>query len=183
MSKPSVGIIVGSASDLPVAQKAAETLKEFGVEFEVGIASAHRTPEDVQHYASGAEARGLKVIIAMAGLSAALPGVIAAHTTLPVVGVPIASGPLVGSDALLAVAQMPPGIPVGSMGIDGAKNAALFALRILALQNQTLADALRVWARKSADGVRKSRSKLLEMENMPPVPIQAFGEGADTSER
>lgn len=183
MNKPLVGIIVGSASDLPVAQKAAETLKEFGVEFEVGIASAHRTPEDVQCYASGAEARGLKVIIAMAGLSAALPGVVAAHSALPVVGVPIASGPLVGSDALLAVTQMPPGIPVGSMGIDGAKNAALFALRILALQNPALADALRNWAKKSADGVRKSRAKLLEMENMPPVPLEAFGGGAEDNDR
>lgn len=179
MSKPLIGIIVGSASDLTVAAKATELLTEFGVEFEVGIASAHRTPEDVQHYASGAESRGLKAIIAMAGLSAALPGVIAAHTTLPVIGVPIASGSLGGSDALLAVAQMPPGIPVGSMGIDGAKNAALFALRIVALQNPALAGALRDWAVKSAEGVRKSRSKLLEMENMPPVPIQAFGGGIE----
>lgn len=174
MNKPLVGIIVGSASDLPIAAKASGLLEEFGVEFEVGVASAHRTPEDVRHYASGAESRGLRVVIAMAGLSAALPGVIAAHTALPVIGVPVASGSLGGSDALLAVTQLPPGIPVGSMGIDGAKNAALFALRILALQDPALADALRAWTKNAAEAVRKSRAKIVEMGNMRPVPAQAF---------
>lgn len=173
MLKPLVGILIGSASDLNVASKATEILKEFGVEFEVGIASAHRTPEDVVNYARTAEERGVKVIIAMAGLSAALPGVVAAHTTLPVVGVPIASGPLSGSDALLAVAQMPPGIPVGSMGIDGAKNAALMALRIIALSDGNIKKALEMWGEKSASEVRKSRGKIADM-NMNAVPLQVF---------
>jgi 5-(carboxyamino)imidazole ribonucleotide mutase len=169
--KPIVGILTGSSSDLGVVSKAADLLTEFGVPFEVGIASAHRTPEDVVNYASGAERRGLKVIIAMAGLSAALPGVVAAHTTLPVIGVPIASGPLSGADALLSVAQMPPGIPVASMGIDGAKNAALMALRIIALSDDSLRDKLGDWSKKSEEGVRRSREK---MGNMPPVPPEAF---------
>lgn len=173
MTRPLVGILIGSASDLNVASKAGEILKEFGVAFEVGIASAHRTPEDVVNYASTAEERGVKVVIAMAGLSAALPGVVAAHTTLPVVGVPIASGPLSGSDALLAVAQMPPGIPVGSMGIDGAKNAALMALRIIGLSDGKIKAALEIWREKSANEVRKSRSKVADM-SMESVPMQVF---------
>ncbi|MDR1915797.1 MAG: 5-(carboxyamino)imidazole ribonucleotide mutase [Synergistaceae bacterium] len=171
---PQVGIIVGSASDLGVASKASETLAEFGVEYEVGVASAHRTPADVVNYASSAEGRGIKVVIAMAGLSAALPGVIAAHTTLPVIGVPIASGPLSGSDALLAIAQMPPGIPVASMGIDGAKNAALMALRIIALQDKTIHEALLAWSMKSAETVRGSRKKILDIPGMTQVPDKVF---------
>lgn len=182
MSKLQVGIIVGSASDLPAAAKAAELLAEFGVKFEVGIASAHRTPEDVRNYALGARSRGLSVIIAMAGLSAALPGVIASHTTLPVIGVPIASGSLGGSDSLLSVTQMPPGVPVGSTGIDGAKNAALLALRIVALQDSELAEKLSDWAASAAEGVRKSRAKILEIGNMRPVPTQAFEAAAETSD-
>ncbi|MDR3331127.1 MAG: 5-(carboxyamino)imidazole ribonucleotide mutase [Synergistaceae bacterium] len=174
MAGPIVGIIVGSASDLKVASKAAETLDEFGVEFEVGVASAHRTPEDVSNYASGAAARGIKVIIAMAGLSAALPGVIAAQTTLPVIGVPIASGPLSGVDALAAIAQMPPGVPVACTGIDGAKNAALMALRIIATQDGAISRKLANWALESAKSVRQSRDKINETENMTPVPESAF---------
>jgi 5-(carboxyamino)imidazole ribonucleotide mutase len=168
---PIVGILTGSASDLGAASKAAEILKEFDVPFEVGIASAHRTPEDVVNYASGAKDRGIKVIIAMAGLSAALPGVIASHTVLPVIGVPIASGPLTGVDALLSVAQMPPGIPVGSMGIDGAKNAALFAMRIIALFDGKLSGELEAWSERASEGVRASRAKI---ENMPIIPQHAF---------
>jgi 5-(carboxyamino)imidazole ribonucleotide mutase len=170
---PQIGIIVGSASDLGIASKAADTLSEFGVEFEVGIASAHRTPDDVKNYAQKASGRGIKVIIAMAGLSAALPGVIAAHTTLPVIGVPIASGPLAGKDALYSVTQMPPGIPVGSVGIDGAKNAALLALRIIATGDAKLTEALETWLKKAATGVRESRKKIGEAK-MPPVPDEAY---------
>ncbi|MDL2264141.1 5-(carboxyamino)imidazole ribonucleotide mutase [Synergistaceae bacterium OttesenSCG-928-I11] len=173
MTKPLVGIIVGSASDLAVAEKAAAILREFEVAFEVGVASAHRTPEDVINYASSAADRGIKVIVAMAGLSAALPGVVAAHTTLPVIGVPIASGPLSGSDALLAVAQMPPGVPVASMGIDGAKNAALMALRIISTRDDSLTWKLASWAQKAADEVRASRAKVAE-KNMPDVPTHVF---------
>jgi 5-(carboxyamino)imidazole ribonucleotide mutase len=144
------------------------------VPFEAGIASAHRTPEDVVNYAAGAKCRGVKVIIAMAGLSAALPGVIASHTTLPVIGVPVASGPLSGADALLSVAQMPPGIPVASMGIDGARNAALLALRIIALSDGNLAQKLDEWGKKAADAVRASREKMTDMPNMPAIPPSAF---------
>lgn len=173
MTKPLVGIIVGSASDMPHAEKAAAILREFEVAFEVGIASAHRTPEDVINYASGAADRGVKVIIAMAGLSAALPGVIAAHTTVPVIGVPIASGPLSGSDALLAVAQMPPGVPVASMGIDGAKNAALMALRIISTRDDSLTWKLASWSQKAAGEVRDARKKV-EDAGLPPVPTHVF---------
>ncbi|HCL79022.1 MAG TPA: 5-(carboxyamino)imidazole ribonucleotide mutase, partial [Synergistaceae bacterium] len=105
----------------------------FRIPWEVTIASAHRTPDDVACYAESAARRGIRVLIAAAGLSAALPGVVAAHTSLPVIGIPVSSGTLGGIDALLAVTQMPPGVPVGSVGIDGARNAALLAVRILAL--------------------------------------------------
>jgi len=168
-----VGIIVGSASDLAVAAKAAELLTEFGVGFEVGVASAHRTPHDTENYARGARTRGLRAIIAMAGLSAALPGVIAANTTLPVIAVPIASGPLAGTDGLLASTQMPPGVPVGSVGIDGAKNAALLAVRIIASGDERLTASLEEWAARAAKSVRKSREKIAGM-NLPPVPDDAY---------
>jgi 5-(carboxyamino)imidazole ribonucleotide mutase len=168
-----VGIMVGSASDLGMAAKAAEILTEFGVGHEVGIASAHRTPSDVECYAKGARARGVRVIIAMAGLSAALPGVIAAHTTLPVIAVPIASGALQGVDALLASTQMPPGVPVGSVGINGAKNAALLALRVLAAHDDALSDALSAWTEKAASSVRLDREKVAGA-NMPMIPKEAY---------
>ena len=170
---PVVGILVGSASDLGIAQKAAETLSEFGVEFEVGIASAHRTPADVENYGRGAKKRGIKVILAMAGLSAALPGVIAANTTLPVIAVPVASGSLNGVDALLAAAQMPPGVPVGSVGINGAKNAALLALRIIAASDEKLSGAMDEWIGKAASEVRLGRGKIKE-SNMPEIPEEAY---------
>jgi len=170
---PVVGIMVGSVSDLGIAEKAAETLAEFGVEFEVGIASAHRTPADVENYARGARKRGIRVIIAMAGLSAALPGVIAAHTALPVIAVPIASGSLNGIDALLAAAQMPPGVPVGSVGINGAKNAALLALRVIAANDEKLGRAMDEWIGKAASEVRRGREKIAE-SNMPEIPEEAF---------
>ncbi|MDR3353612.1 MAG: 5-(carboxyamino)imidazole ribonucleotide mutase [Synergistaceae bacterium] len=173
-----IGIVVGSASDLGVASKAADLLKEFGVPFEIGIASAHRTPEDVVRYASGAAERGILAIIAMAGLSAALPGVIAAHTTLPVIGVPIASGPLSGFDALTAIAQMPPGVPVACMSIDGARNAALMALRIAAIRDESLSLKLEEWTKTSADSVRQSREKIAESEGMKRIPDQAFSGNA-----
>jgi 5-(carboxyamino)imidazole ribonucleotide mutase len=169
-----IGIIVGSASDLGIAAKASDLLNEFGVQFEIGIASAHRTPDDVVRYASGAAARGILAIIAMAGLSAALPGVIAAHTTLPVIGVPIASGPLSGFDALTAIAQMPPGVPVACMGIDGARNAALMALRIAAVRDESLRRRLEEWAERSSESVRQSREKIEESGGMRRVPEHVF---------
>ena len=170
---PAVGIMVGSISDLSVAEKAAETLADFGVEYEVGIASAHRTPEDVENYSRGAGKRGIKVIIAMAGMSAALPGVIAANTTLPVIAVPIASGPLNGVDALLAATQMPPGVPVGSVGINGAKNAALLALRVIAVSDEKLSRTMEEWIGKAASEVRQGRRKIKE-SNMPEIPEEAY---------
>jgi 5-(carboxyamino)imidazole ribonucleotide mutase len=132
---PLVGIVMGSQSDMPAMQKAAKELGERGIEHEVRVMSAHRDPETVAAYAKNAKLRGLKVIIAGAGLSAALPGVVAAHTELPVIGVPLTSSTSVGGglDALLSVAQMPPGVPVACVGVDNAKNAAVLAARILGL--------------------------------------------------
>ena len=128
-----VSIIMGSQSDMPVMEKATAYLEEHNIPFEVNVMSAHRNPEGVAEYAKTAKERGVKVIIAGAGMAAALPGVIAAYTTLPVIGVPIKSGALQGIDALLAIVQMPPGVPVATMAINGAKNAAVFAHKILQL--------------------------------------------------
>ena len=128
-----VSIIMGSQSDMPVMEKAKAYLEENNIAYEVNVMSAHRNPEAVAEYAETAKERGVKVIIAGAGMAAALPGVIAAYTTLPVIGVPIKSGALQGIDALLAIVQMPPGVPVATMAIDGAKNAAVFAHKILQL--------------------------------------------------
>ena len=130
---PRVGIIMGSASDKPAMEPAGEELRERGIRFEVRVLSAHRDPQAVAEYAANAHMRGLRVIIAGAGMSAALPGVVAANTDLPVIGVPIKAKNTVGDglDALLSVVQMPPGVPVASVAINGAKNAAVLAARIL----------------------------------------------------
>jgi 5-(carboxyamino)imidazole ribonucleotide mutase len=130
---PRVGIVMGSKSDMPVMEKAAAELEERGISNEVRVMSAHRDPDTVANYAKNAKMRGLRVIIAGAGLAAALPGVVAAHTDLPVIGVPLTSKTSVagGLDALLAIAQMPPGVPVATVGIDAAKNAAVLAAKIL----------------------------------------------------
>ena len=130
---PRVGIVMGSKSDMPVMEKAGKELEERGIHYEIRVMSAHRDPEVVADYAKNARMRGLKVIIAGAGLAAALPGVVAAHTELPVIGVPLTSKTSVagGLDALLAIAQMPPGVPVACVGIDAAKNAAVLAAKIL----------------------------------------------------
>lgn len=135
--KPKVSIIMGSTSDLKVMEKAAGVLNEFEVPFEIHALSAHRTPEKVEEFATGARERGVEVIIAGAGMAAHLPGVIAASTPLPVIGVPI-SATLQGMDALLAIVQMPPGIPVATVGIDAAQNAGLLAIQILASGNPEL---------------------------------------------
>jgi 5-(carboxyamino)imidazole ribonucleotide mutase len=130
---PRVGIVMGSKSDMPVMEKAGDELEERGIRFEIRVMSAHRDPETVAEYARNAKMRGLRVIIAGAGLAAALPGVVAAHTDLPVVGVPLTSKTSVagGLDALLAISQMPPGVPVACVGVDAAKNAAVLAAKIL----------------------------------------------------
>jgi 5-(carboxyamino)imidazole ribonucleotide mutase len=130
---PQVGIVMGSKSDLPVMERAGQELEERGIRYELRVMSAHRDPETVADYAKNARMRGLRVIIAGAGLSAALPGVVAAHTELPVIGVPLSSRTSVagGLDALLAISQMPPGVPVATVGVDSSKNAAVLAARIL----------------------------------------------------
>ncbi|HPD87018.1 MAG TPA: 5-(carboxyamino)imidazole ribonucleotide mutase, partial [Proteiniphilum sp.] len=134
--KPLVSIIMGSTSDLPVMDKAAQFLNEMEIPFEINALSAHRTPEEVEKFAKGARERGIKVIIAAAGMAAHLPGVIASMTTLPVIGVPIKAS-LEGLDALLAIVQMPPGIPVATVGINGSLNAAILALQIIATGEET----------------------------------------------
>ena len=153
MDKALVGIVMGSDSDWPLVKKAFDTLRDFGVAAEVRVISAHRTPELAAEYASTAAARGLKVVIAAAGGAAHLGGILAAHTILPVIGIPVAGGALNGVDALLATLQMPSGIPVATMAIDGAKNAALYAVSILALQDSTLANKLKQFRQEQSDKV------------------------------
>ncbi|TMB07615.1 MAG: 5-(carboxyamino)imidazole ribonucleotide mutase [Deltaproteobacteria bacterium] len=149
---------MGSKTDLEVLQGAVEVLREFGVEHELRILSAHRTPEKVLEWSQTAEERGLEVLIAGAGSAAALPGVVAAKTVLPVLGVPVASTTLGGVDALLSIVQMPKGVPVGTLAIGkgGAANAALLAVSILAAKRPDLREKLRAWRKKRADEVLKS---------------------------
>lgn len=137
-----VGIIMGSPSDQGVMDKAVAVLDELGITHETVVSSAHRNPERTATWASKAAGRGIKVIIAGAGLAAALPGVVAAHTTVPVIGVPIASGALNGVDSLYSIVQMPPGVPVATVGIDNSRNAAVLAGQILALQDDQIQAAL-----------------------------------------
>ena len=135
---PQVAILMGSKSDLPAMEKAEQELSDRGISSETRVMSAHREPDVVSDYARNAKLRGIKVIIAGAGMSAALPGVVASHTVLPVIGVPIRGGALDGLDALLAIAQMPPGVPVAAVGLDNARNAAVLAVQILALGDPDL---------------------------------------------
>ncbi|MDH5672844.1 MAG: 5-(carboxyamino)imidazole ribonucleotide mutase [Myxococcales bacterium] len=137
-----VGILTGSPSDLPTVNKAVEVLQALGVGCELKVLSAHRTPERVHRYVATAEGRGIEVLIACAGMANHLAGTVAAQTMLPVIGVPLSSGSIDGLDALLSTVQMPPGIPVGTVGIDGSKNAAYLAARILARRDKRLAKAL-----------------------------------------
>ena len=136
--KPIVSIIMGSTSDLPVLEKAAQFFDEMEIPFEMNALSAHRTPQEVEQFAREAQGRGMKIIIAAAGMAAALPGVIAANTTLPVIGVPV-KGMLDGLDALLSIVQMPPGIPVATVGVNGGLNAAILAAEMLALTDEGIA--------------------------------------------
>lgn len=137
-----VGIVMGSDSDMPVVQKAFDVLEEYGVDFEVRVLSAHRTPEKVTEYACSARDRGIGVIIAAAGKAAHLAGVIAANTTLPVIGIPVKSSTLDGLDSLLSTVQMPSGVPVATVAIDGAANAALLSVQMLALSDSGLSELL-----------------------------------------
>jgi len=163
LSRPLVGIVMGSDSDLPVLKEAAETLEEFGVPVEVRVISAHRTPDAAFQWARGAKGRGMKVIIAGAGGAAHLPGVLAALTTLPVIGVPVKTSTLSGVDSLYSIVQMPPGIPVSTVGINAAKNAALLALQILALCDAEIDAKVEAFRQRQADSVAQRDAKLQEV--------------------
>src|SRR5512139_1924309 len=159
---PLVSVVMGSDSDLPIMKEAGEQLEQFGIPFEYVITSAHRTPERTAAFAKGAAPRGVKVIIVGAGAAAHLAGVIASQTLLPVIGVPIEATPLGGLDALLSTVQMPGGIPVATMAVGkaGAKNAALFAVRFLALEDKTLGAKLSDYVAKMAKDVEKKQKTL-----------------------
>lgn len=161
--KSLVSIIMGSTSDLPVMEKACQLLNDLQVPFEVNALSAHRTPEAVEEFARGAKERGLKVIIAAAGMAAALPGVIAASTTLPVIGVPI-KGMLDGLDAMLSIIQMPPGIPVATVGVNAAQNAAILAVEMLALTDATIAQRLADYKSGLKAKIEKANKDLAEVK-------------------
>ena len=157
-----VGIIMGSDSDFPLMKKTVEVLEEFGIAYEVKVSSAHRTPEETLEYAKTAVDRGLKVIIAGAGAAAHLPGVIAAETTLPVIGVPINATALNGMDALYAIVQMPSGVPVASVGIDATKNAGLLAVQILATADDELRQKMVEYKENMKEAVLKKNAKIQE---------------------
>ena len=158
---PKVSIIMGSTSDLPVMEKAAKVLNDFCIPFEINALSAHRTPAEVESFAKNAQKRGIEVIIAGAGMAAHLPGVIAAMTPIPVIGVPI-NASLDGMDALLAIAQMPPGIPVATTAINGAMNAGILAAQILAGQNPELRQKLKAYKESMAQQVEEKNRRVQE---------------------
>ncbi len=151
--RPLVGILMGSESDLPVMENAAQVLEDFGVPYEMRISSAHRDPEQTADYARRARERGIEVLIAGAGMAAHLAGALAANTTLPVIGVPLKTGTLEGVDALYSTVQMPPGIPVATVAIDGAKNAAYLACSILSVKYPDLAEKLEQYRKKTRKGL------------------------------
>jgi 5-(carboxyamino)imidazole ribonucleotide mutase len=163
----SVGIVMGSASDAPAMDDAVAVLREFSVPVEVRVLSAHRTPDDAMSFARQAASRGIRVLIAAAGGAAHLAGVLAAGTSLPVIGVPIASGELRGLDALLATVQMPGGVPVATVAVNGARNAALLAVRILAVHDNRLADALGEYRENMAEKVRKADREIQDRYSDP----------------
>ena len=161
--KPLVSIIMGSTSDLPILKKAADFLDGMDVPFEMHALSAHRTPAEVEKFASEAKDRGIRVIIAAAGMAAALPGVIAAMTPLPVIGVPVSST-LDGRDALLSIVQMPPGIPVATVAIDGALNAAVLAVQIMSLADKDLADRYEKFRLSLSEKIVKANRDLADVK-------------------
>ena len=160
--KPRVGVIMGSDSDLPVMKEAAEILDQFEVEYELTVVSAHRTPERLYNYAETAEEKGLDVIIAGAGGAAHLPGMVAAVTTVPVIGVPVKTSKLSGLDSLYSIVQMPPGVPVATVAINGAKNAALLAVQILARSDDELNKKQKNYRKEMEEDVLKTAEKLEE---------------------
>ena len=161
--KPLVSIIMGSTSDMPVMEKAMKWLNDNAIPFEVNALSAHRTPDAVERFAKGAKDRGIKVIIAGAGMAAALPGVIAASTPLPVIGVPI-QGMLDGLDAMLSIIQMPPGIPVATVGVNGAQNAAILAAEMIALADEDVAKKVECWKAGLGEKIEKANKELAEVK-------------------
>nr|WP_315553325.1 5-(carboxyamino)imidazole ribonucleotide mutase [Segatella oris] len=160
---PIISIIMGSTSDLPVMEKACKWLNDNEIPFEVNALSAHRTPEAVETFARNAKQRGIKVIIAAAGMAAALPGVIAASTPLPVIGVPI-KGMLDGLDAMLSIIQMPPGIPVATVGVNAAQNAAILATEIIALSDEAVAAKIDAWKAGLGKKIEKANEDLKEVK-------------------
>ena len=162
--KPIVSIIMGSTSDLPVMEKACKFLDDMQIPFEVNALSAHRTPDAVEQFAKGARERGIRVIIAGAGMAAALPGVIAAQTTLPVIGVPIKGSVLDGVDALYSILQMPPGIPVATVAINGALNAAILATEMLALCDNAIAQRMADYKATLGQKIEKANRELAEVK-------------------
>jgi 5-(carboxyamino)imidazole ribonucleotide mutase len=157
---PIVGIIMGSDSDLPIMLEAAEVCKEFGVEYEIKVVSAHRTPLDMTDYGQNAHKRGIKVIIAGAGGAAHLPGMIAANSPLPVIGVPIQTKSLNGLDSLLSIVQMPKGVPVATVAIGGGKNAGLLAIQILSVENKELMEKMIKYKENMAKESREKNKNL-----------------------
>lgn len=162
--KPIVSIIMGSTSDLPVMEKAAQFFNDMKIPFEINALSAHRTPQEVEEFARGAKERGIKVIIAAAGMAAALPGVIAAGTTLPVIGVPIKGSVLDGIDAMLSIIQMPPGIPVATVGVNAAQNAAILAAQILSIADADLAERMAAYKDSLKQKIVKANAELAEIK-------------------
>ncbi len=161
---PIVSIIMGSTSDLPVMEKACQFFEEMAIPFEVNALSAHRTPAEVSQFAREAQSRGIRVIIAGAGMAAALPGVIAAETPLPVIGVPIKGSVLEGLDATFAIMQMPPGIPVATVAINGAQNAAILAMQMLALSDETLMQKLVAYKSGLKQKIVKANQELSQLQ-------------------
>lgn len=162
--KPVVSIIMGSTSDLPVMEKACQFFEEMEIPFEVNALSAHRTPQEVSEFARNAKSRGIKVIIAGAGMAAALPGVIAAETPLPVIGVPIKGSVLEGMDATLAILQMPPGIPVATVAINGAMNAAILAMQMMSLGDEAMMQKLEAYKAGLKKKIVKANEDLAKLE-------------------
>ncbi len=160
---PIISIIMGSTSDLPVMEKACKWLNDNEIPFEVNALSAHRTPEAVETFSRNAKQRGIKVIIAAAGMAAALPGVIAASTPLPVIGVPI-KGMLDGLDAMLSIIQMPPGIPVATVGVNAAQNAAILATEMIALSDEAIAAKVDAWKAGLGKKIEKANEDLKEVK-------------------
>src|SRR3989344_1013059 len=163
MKRAQITIMMGSDSDLEEMSEAAQVLDEFAIENEQLVLSAHRTPKEIVDFAKNAKKRGIKVIIAGAGGSAALPGVIAAYTTLPVIGVPIKSKPLEGLDSLLSIVQMPPGVPVATVGINSAKNAAILAAEIIAVEDSKISEKLEKYKKLQGEKVFEKNIKLTKI--------------------